>query len=386
MGKAGTGLKRGLLAGVAVAATGYGVALAQTNEAGEVIGNTFTLDYTVGGQQTTIDNTANPTTFTVDRKVDLEVTGTGGVSNAAPGSTGQLLTYTVTNEGNDNFRYILSVTDASSGDDFDTTNPTGAYVSFSAPVAAGGSCPAAAGDYTDGTTTTTDVAPGEFVCVRVLRDVPGTATDAQEADVFLTAQAAFPGSWNGAANAGTPGTAGQAVTEETGNNAIDGTAQNVFLDGQGGGAAGDGEDDGRDSAQETVIVSSQPLTASKYVYSIASDGTTCAVPAANAVVAEGDVLTSATSQGNFFVPGACVVYVIEADNANGSNATGINITDVLPGTVDYVGSAAYAFGSASVATTGDCSAGTATNCQVAMTGGTLASGGTGRLVIAARVD
>ena len=52
--------------------------------AGTDVQNTFTLDYEVGGvDQTQINNNATPTSFTVDRRVQLNVTGVQNTNVAA---------------------------------------------------------------------------------------------------------------------------------------------------------------------------------------------------------------------------------------------------------------------------------------------------------------
>ena len=381
-----TGL-RALLATASVVGVAIGTAAAQTNEAGEVISNTFTLNYNVGSTaQTPISNSASPTTFTVDRKVDLEVTAVGNATGQTPGATDVPLIYAVDNEGNDNFQFLLSVADnttngtgsGGTSDNFDTTDPATNVIRWYLRGATDTSCATTAGTYTNATTTTTDIPAGRTVCVRVLRDVPGAATDGEQAGVYLNAQARYPTAWaNSATTAGTPGTAGGPLSQdnESGEtNTINGNAQNVFLDGDG---PNDGANDATDSDQGFVVVSSAPLTAVKYVYAQSTGGSPCTAP--TTPVAQADVANE-----QFFVPGACVVYVIEADNTGGSNASGIAISDTLPTEVTYVASGANGFGSATVTPSGGCTSGGA--CTVAMSGGALASGSKGSLVIAATID
>ena len=99
-------------------------AQAQTN-AGTVVSNTFTLDYEVGGNAQPQITPPSDTTFTVDRIVDLTVSnpfdGTvapGAVTDVA--NVDERVVFAVTNDGNDNQAYSLSLANVT-GDDFDVT-------------------------------------------------------------------------------------------------------------------------------------------------------------------------------------------------------------------------------------------------------------------------
>lgn len=99
-------------------------------KAGTSVSSTFTLNYSVDGTaQTQIDNTGSPTTFTVDRLVDLTVSyqSNSDDDNVAPGAQDEELVFLLRNDGNDNFAYALSTVNEASGDDFDTSNLTITY-------------------------------------------------------------------------------------------------------------------------------------------------------------------------------------------------------------------------------------------------------------------
>jgi uncharacterized repeat protein (TIGR01451 family) len=99
-------------------------ALAAGTGAGVTISNQATLDYAVGGvNQPDLNSDGNsnpadgaePTTFLVDNRVDLTMTGT---DNAAASGTGQLLTFTIENTGNETQGYALDLyTGANATDD-----------------------------------------------------------------------------------------------------------------------------------------------------------------------------------------------------------------------------------------------------------------------------
>ena len=122
-----TSLKLLTVVGAAMAMSG--TAHAQGTDAGSTVSNTFTLDYSVNNtpqnQITNEDGTAGdpdgPTIFTVDRLIDLTVVQTSGevfVTPGAPAANAEL-TFNVTNTGNDNQSYSLSLDDTSFANDFD---------------------------------------------------------------------------------------------------------------------------------------------------------------------------------------------------------------------------------------------------------------------------
>jgi len=102
---------------------------ADGTEAGTVVSNTATLSYAIGGvDQSPIDskdeNGNDETTFTVDQKVDLTVTGKNadlksGVSPSSPKTaTANKLTYELSNDGNSVQDFKITVSHLT-GDDFD---------------------------------------------------------------------------------------------------------------------------------------------------------------------------------------------------------------------------------------------------------------------------
>lgn len=381
---------RSLLASAAAIGAAMGAASAQVNEAGEVIVNTFTLNYEVNSTPQAEITNGDPgdptvgTTFTVDRTVDVEVTSNGNANGTAPGQTDVPLFYTVDNEGNDNFRYLLAALDnptndgatGATADNFDTQSPTSAEYNWFVGVA-GTPCSGDISLYTNTTAAvTTDIAPGGRLCVAVRRNVPTTATDGQQAGLVLTATATFPSAWantNANNQAGTPGTTGDPVTSGGGTNTINGDAQNVFLD---------DDNDGADEDEGFILVSAAALAAAKYVYASATDGTTCTAP--TTPVAPGSV-----ANGEFFVPGACVVYVITVANAGSTDADDIELSDFLPEGVSFADATLSGDLTGTLAEpAANCSAdaGVPTVCEVSVSAGTVAAGEDGALVIAARLN
>lgn len=340
-------------------------AYAAGTDAGTSVSNSFTLDYQVGGvSQTQIDTSGSPTTFTVDRKVDVTVS-TAVNTSVSPGETGAELVFGVTNNGNDNIAYRLSLADVGA-DAFDIGTHTARYY-----VDAGGDGiftpgvdDAGAGvSYTLGSGVTSDVAPDATVWVVISGDVPGAATNGQTDGVILIADSYYPTASLDGSYSATPGT----NITTAGSNALNGEADSVLAD-----AAGDSDaaNDGAHSSTATYTVSAASLSASKTVAVVATNPTNCATDAIS---------------GGFATPGACIEYVISAANAAGASATAANIaiSDVLPDEVQFVSAAQAGFSVAGVLSTpgGAC----VTGCTVGLSGASLAPGATGTVTIRAVV-
>ena len=90
-------------------------AYAAGTSAGTVISNSATVDYDVGGIDQD-DITSAAVTFKVDRKVDLTmVTDESAAVSITPGSNDNVLTFTLTNTGNDTFDFTLNATALAGG-------------------------------------------------------------------------------------------------------------------------------------------------------------------------------------------------------------------------------------------------------------------------------
>lgn len=357
------------LIGAACSLAAAGPAFAVGTDAGTSVSNSFTLDYQVGGvAQTQIDTAGSPATFTVDRKVDLTVATAAGAT-VSPGETSAELVYGVTNNGNDNLAFRLSLKDVGT-DTFDIGTYAARYYTDAGNdgVFTPGVDDSGAGSaYTLGAGVTADVAADATIWVVISGDVPGTASNGQTDDVILIADAFYPTASLDGAYSATPGTEITAA----GANAMTGEADSVLADGAGSaGAPEDVANDGAHSSTATYTVSAASLTASKTVAVVATNPTNCATDAI---------------AGGFAVPGACVEYVISAANDAGASAsaTGIDINDVLPDEVQFVSATQAGFSVAGTLTTpgGAC----ATSCTVALTGATLAPGATGTITIRAVV-
>ena len=409
-----------------------GVANAQATDAGRTVGNTFTLDYDVNNvPQTQIDNTGGtpgdadgPTIFTVDRLIDLTLVQSNSPQNVAPGTIAlvdgggaligdpdaqpAVLSYTLTNSGNDNQAYS-----------FDIASPTGDFVATDLRIfyeAADGTFVELA-QVTAGSGATTaiteDIPAGETRRVFIVADIPEDAENNQFDDLILTAETRDPENWafEGVFTTSFNPTTGAVETtpvaspaanatagDVTGNDAADpndlvNAAQNVFADGSGD---TDADADGLFSDTGTFIISAPNLTGVKTVQVIATDG---------ASIACGDFSVGPIATPNqFSTSGACVEYTITvtnngADDASGNPlpaaqtlATGINVIDILPPELIFQSAQAVNFTVAPTADTppaaGTTCDGTATTCRVAFVDAELAAGPTtpGTVVIRALIQ
>jgi len=335
-------------------------AQAQNNftPAGTDVQNTFTLNYDVGGvNQTQIDNTATPTSFTVDRRVQVNVAGVQN-TNVAAAASNQSLFYGITNTGNDNHSYNLTAEEVA-GEDFDTDATRSPRYSFFSYPDTNGDGILQAGEIAGLGTPYTflDVAPDETIWIRLEANIPAGPIVGQTGDVILVAEAREPSAWlvtTGPTAAPTP-TLGATLTADSDNNINTGVAENVFTD-VAGPATTDGAADARHSGTATYTIIAANLSANKTVLVIATDGgdlATCASAAAPAGATE------------YAIPGACVEYLISVVNGAGAaSADNIDIADVLPDEVEFAGSSQSGFSTAGTIT--NPAGGCTTGCTVSL--------------------
>ena len=291
--------------------------------AGETVSNTFSLTYTTGTDTRTVTPPA-PTDFTVDRLVNLTVTGSN-LTGIAPGSDNQVIQFAVTNLGNDTQGYILDI-EQGVGDQFDTEPAdNGTNISYyEAP--ASGICDAAptsasATAYTAGTSVPpTGIAPNAVLCVIVTQDIPTAPNDGDLSNIDLIARTTEVGS--------------NTEVTQTATNGI-GDEDTVLADTGTGPFTGDGDNDGDASATGSYLVGAANVTATKEVFAFNTEGTDCAITPT--------VVPTTSPTGEFMTPGACVEYVIEVSNSGSQAATGVNISDVLPAELTFQSAAAFNF-------------------------------------------
>jgi len=291
-------------------------ALAQNTASGTSITNTATLSYTVDGNaQAPVPS--NPATFLVDNKVDLMVTTIdGGIVSVVPNSTAQVLTYTVTNNGNTVQDYSLTAQISATGafgetETFDATN-VNVFVDTDNDDT-----------YTAGTDTDLyidELDMTETITVFVVADIPQGQVNDDVASYDLIAQTAI---------GGTGGTQGADIANDNRLDADDPTlVQIVFADGTG---TADGARDGRFSSKDGYKVVTAVLTAVKTT-NVLSD------PFNNAVNPKA-------------IPGATVGYQVLVENFGTVTADNVEVIDSIPTNSSFlVGSVSTVSASAATVT------------------------------------
>jgi len=341
--------------------------------------------FSSGTPQPTVDNTGDPTDFTVDRLIDVNVAYTSQPddSTVAPGETPTDIVFGVRNDSNDNMAYNLtaineSETDGNGAgtapDPFDTTGGLDFWYygddgdGVFEPGGDDGTATDLAGSLTD------DVAPDETLWVEIRSDVPGTVNDSDFADITLVADSFYPTAW---LNEGTPAAAGTEIFDDDADDAVGsretaGSAENFLADGSG--TTNENANEGDHSDTGTLTVSSPDLVATKTVAMIANDAS--AIDCSDFSVA--------VDSAAFFSPGGCGEYLIMVTNNGATAAADITtLTDTLPDEVNFIdaeftnftgGTASEPTGAAPV----DCTGGA---CVVSQTGGTVAAGVTATIRI-----
>ncbi|HWH23140.1 MAG TPA: hypothetical protein VNT25_07640 [Allosphingosinicella sp.] len=199
-----------LFAGGVVACLCASPAFAGGTPAGTSVSNTATATYErPDGTETTV--TSNTVVLKVDEILNVAVaSGDPGDVSATPGSTNNVLKFTVTNSGNGSEAFGLIANDQIGGDDFNPaassivldTNGNGAYdAGVDTIYVAGTNDPVLAADAS--------------VTVFVLSTIPGTAADTQRGGISLSATAKTGSGNPGTVFAGAGAGGGNAVVGAT---------------------------------------------------------------------------------------------------------------------------------------------------------------------------
>lgn len=308
-----------------------GSAFAAGTNAGDTISNQATLDYEVGGvNQPDIDsdgdgnagNGTQPTTFLVDNRVDLSMSGT---DNGTASGTGQILVFTIENTGNEDQRYALELfTGVDATDDItDFDNVTIYYDADNSGTVTAGDTIYTSGAGTpivDGGGTPVDVpanAAGSTIQVLVVGDAPSGATNGQTAAYTLKAV-----TLNASDSAETTATAGADTTG----------VDVVLADGAAvGGVTGvaDAVEDGDFYATATYTVQTAQLSITK------------------AAVVISDPINGVSANAKA-IPGAVVEYTITVTNNGVPAADLLVLTDPIPANTWFIVGSVTAVGSSSV--------------------------------------
>ncbi|HET7662824.1 MAG TPA: hypothetical protein VFK31_04215 [Rhodanobacteraceae bacterium] len=326
-------LTGGLLAGTLLAASFGAMAQTTPTAAGTSIGNTATVNYTVGGvAQNAIGSSATgnssgagtPTTFIVDDMLSLTVEKVDtSIQSAAPGNA-VTLTYKVTNNGNAAQGALLTLFDGTTANDpFSTTGTT--EVAPTSPVIHVDDGDSAYNATNDTATSIYTIPVGGSVNVYVTFTLPANGNNNDISVVGLRAQVAAVGT---SYTAG----AGAYVQETPSATAWDpGTEQYVYA-GKSNDAAGSGnaDYDGYASAYNSALVTVTSDTGT-------GGGGTGSMVVTKTVSVVDDPTGASPARA---IPGAHMMYTITVANGGASNATNVSVeddinTEVAAGYITY---------------------------------------------------
>jgi uncharacterized repeat protein (TIGR01451 family) len=272
---------------------------------GTNVGNTATVNYTVGGvgQPSVSSNTVN---FLVDRRINLTVAEVGGIAtDVIPGSIDRVTTFTVSNTTNgiQDFRLVASNDAAGAGTAFgDTDNFEGLNVRVFADSNGNGTYDAAL----DTAIFVDELGPDQTRTVFVLIDIPVAQINGDTAGVTLRAFAA---------NSGGAGVLGADATQTAGAD-TPGVVDTVFGDSAGApNTTGDAARDGSHSDDDEYDVVTAALTVVKSQTVISDPFNGAVNPKA--------------------IPGAVIEYCLDINNTGASQADAIVLTDALPANTTY---------------------------------------------------
>lgn len=293
------------------------MAMAAGTASGTNIDNLATVDYQVGGvDQDPIESapTGNSTpgvgngtetTFVVDTSLDMSVASQDAAAiTGTPGEDDYVLTFEVTNDGNDTQDFSLTAVPRVGGTLHtvtDTINVSNVEIYVESGDAAGY-------DALDVATYIDELAADDSIIVYIVSDFPLSAVNGDGAIYDLVAQVAV---------GGTAAAQGADITTDDSADIDDPTAIQVVFTDAAGTASGDTAYDGTASDDGVYEITSAALEVTKEsdVYSDPVNGTTN--PKA--------------------IPGAYVEYTITVDNASGSSAaTSVTITDSIPANTEFV--------------------------------------------------
>ncbi len=295
--------------------------------AGSTISNTASASYDTGGGTQTVDS--NQVDLRVDELLDVTVDSSDPADvPTTPGATAQLLTFSVTNNGNGEESFALSTVANGGGDDYDPA-VTQIYIDNGDGVFDANTDTL----YTPGANDPV-LDPDESVTIFVLSTTPGGVADGDRGTVSLVAASRT--------GTGAPGTsfAGQG---EGGGDAVVGST------------GADGQDQG------AYVVSAATVSLVKSAVIVDPFG------------------------GSEPVPGATITYTIVATVAGSGSVNGLAITDNIPADTSYV-AGSITLGGAAQTDAADADAGDYNGTRINVALGTVAGGQTRTVTFRTTID
>lgn len=295
--------------------------------AGSTISNTASASFDNGAGTQTIDS--NKVDLRVDELLDVTVDSSDPADVATtPGATGQLLTFSLTNNGNGQEGFALSTVANGGGDNFDPT-VTQIYLDNGDGVFDAGTDTL----YTAGANDPV-LDPDQSRTIFILSTIAGSVADGDRGIVSLIAASKTGTGMPGTSFAGAGEGGGDAVVGSTGA-------------------------DGQDAGAYAVSAATVSLVKS-------------------AVVAD-------PFGGSEPVPGATITYTIVATVAGSGSVNGLAITDNVPADTSYVANSAT-LGGAALTDAADGDAGSYDGTRISVALGTIAGGQTRTVTFQTKID
>ncbi|WP_447762770.1 hypothetical protein [Sphingopyxis panaciterrae] len=295
--------------------------------AGSTISNTASASFDNGSGTQTIDS--NKVDLLVDELLDVTVDSSNPADvPTTPGATSQVLTFSVTNNGNGQEAFVLSTVANGGGDQYDPA-VTQIYLDNGDGVFDAGTDTL----YTPGANNPV-LNPDQSITVFVIATTPGTVSDGDRGIVSLVAAAQT--------GTGNPGTS-FAGAGEGGGDAVVGSTR------------ADGQDNG------AFIVSAATVTLVK-----------------SAVVVD-------PFGGSEPVPGATITYTITATVAGSGSLNGLIVSDNIPADTSYV-AGSITLGGSGLSDAADSDAGSYDGTKIAVALGTVAGGQTRAVTFKTKID
>lgn len=302
-------------------------AQAAGTRAGSTISNTASASYDTGGGTQTVDS--NQVDLRVDELLDVTVDSSDPADvPTTPGATAQLLTYSITNNGNGEESFALSTVANGGGDDYDPT-VTQIYIDNGDGVFDANTDTL----YTPGTNDPV-LDPDESVTIFVLSTTPAGVSDGDRGTVSLVAASRT--------GTGAPGTSFTGQGEGGGDAVV-------------GATGADGQDQG------AFVVSAATVSLVK-----------------SAVVVD-------PFGGSEPIPGATITYTIVATVAGSGSVNGLAITDAIPADTSYI-AGSITLGGTTQTDAADTDAGDYNGTRINVALGTVAGGQTRTVTFRTTID
>jgi uncharacterized repeat protein (TIGR01451 family) len=295
--------------------------------AGSTISNTASASFDNGAGTQTIDS--NQVDLRVDELLDVTVDSSDPADvPTTPGATGQLLTFSLTNNGNGQEGFALSTVANGGGDNFDPA-VTQIYLDNGDGVFDAGTDTI----YTAGANDPV-LDPDQSRTIFVLSTIPGSVADGDRGIVSLLAASKT--------GTGAPGTSFAGAGEGGGDAVVGSTGA-----------------DGQDAGAYAVSAATVSLVKSAVV--------------------------SDPFGGSEPVPGATITYTIVATVAGSGAVNGLAITDTIPSDTSYVANS-VTLGGAPLTDASDGDAGSYNGTLISVALGTIAGGQTRTVTFRTKID